>query len=63
MDDIFELMNWAYARTKDVKQEHVTYDDDSQADHDDGQYIGRKTAYNEIIAKCAELISANASRL
>ena len=63
MDDIFELMNWAYKRTKEVKDEHVTYEDDTEADHSDGQYVGRKIAYNETVKKCAELIASRADYL
>ncbi len=63
MDDIFELLNWAHSKSREAKSEHTTYDDDSQADHDDGRYCGAKTAYGEIIKKCAELIAAQADRI
>lgn len=53
MDDILELLNYAYSKSKDCKDDLATYDDDSEAAHEDGQWCGRRHAYKDILEKCA----------
>ena len=58
MQDLIEMMAWAHEQLKNSKLGLETYEDDSQADHGDGQQVGRETAYMAIIKKCAEQIAA-----
>ena len=62
-DDIFELMNYCHQKTKEARDGLDTYEDDSEADHEDGQYVGRRDAYHDIICKCANLIITRTPQL
>ena len=56
MDELIEMMNYAYSGLRNSKSGLETYEDDSEADHGDGQQVGREHAYREIIKHCAERI-------
>ena len=53
---LIDMLNFAYEESQKAKDDLVTYDDDSQADHEDGQYCGRVRAYAVVMKKCAQLI-------
>ena len=57
MEEWIELLNYANEKLKDSKKDLVTYEEDSESDHQDGQSCGREDAYKDIIKHCAEKIS------
>lgn len=56
MKELIEVMNHAYQGLCNSKEGLETYADDSEADHGDGQQVGREHAYREVIRHCAEQI-------
>ena len=51
------LMNVALAGYENSKEDLTTYADDSEADHGDGQQVGREKACYDMIKDCADRIS------
>lgn len=54
MDEVLAILMFAEGRLKNSKEGLETYEDDVDADHGDGQQVGREYAYREIIKRCAE---------
>ena len=57
MKDLIKVINKCIAGIEDSKIGLTTYEDDSQAEHGDGQQVGREDAYREIIKFCANEIA------
>ena len=55
-DSVFDIMNFAKDGFYNSKDGIETYEDDSSADHGDGQQVGRETAYKAVMCKCAKII-------
>ena len=56
MKELIEIMSELNKKMLDSKAGLTTYEDDSQADHGDGQQCGREEAYREAILICATKI-------
>lgn len=57
ISEIVKMINFATERLLAAKDDLVTYEEDQDADHQDGQYAGRVTAYREMIWFCADRLS------
>lgn len=51
-----EVISAALNLHADSKDGLTTYVDDSDADHGDGQQVGRESAYENVIKLCADKI-------
>jgi len=49
LEEIVSLINFTYESLKTAKEGLDTYDEDNEADHEDGQYCGRVTAYENVL--------------
>lgn len=58
IDEIISLLNFSHEKLKTSRDDLVTYEDDSEADHQDGQFVGRATAYREMIKECGRRLQA-----
>ena len=56
MNELIEIIQFAAEGIANSKQGLDTYEDDAGADHGDGQQVGRITAYNAVIHKCATIL-------
>ncbi len=61
MRDLIAIIIFAQEGIENSNEGLTTYENDGQADHGDGQQVGRETAYRSIIKKCAELMAQRVS--
>ena len=57
MTEVLEMLEFAKNKLFSADKDLVTYADDGEADHSDGQYCGRVEAYKEIIRFCGDRLS------
>ncbi len=53
MKDLIHILNFAYHGYLNAKTED-TYDEDSEADHADGVYMGKQEAYKQVMKECCK---------
>jgi hypothetical protein len=53
---VISIMKFALDGLENSKDGLTTYAEDSEADHGDGQQVGRETAYKAVIKECAKLL-------
>ena len=57
MDDLIRMIEWAREQIKTAKDGIETYDENADADHEDGRYCGRVEAYKNVIRFCASQLA------
>ncbi len=53
MKHLIDTINFAYHGYLNAKTED-TYDEDSEADHADGVFMGKQEAYKQVIKQCCK---------
>jgi hypothetical protein len=56
LQTLTNLIQFSIEGMKKSGHDLVTYTEDSEADHGDGQQVGREQAYRAMINKCAGLL-------
>ena len=56
MDNLIKILNFSYNGYLNSKDGLETYDDACEADHGDGQQVGREEAYSKVMKECCKLL-------